>query len=39
MLALWLGREFYMGMYGNAREMEPSSPELGDFGREMWDLK
>ncbi|GBM67508.1 hypothetical protein AVEN_204529-1 [Araneus ventricosus] len=42
-LVLWLGRDFYSGMYGNAREMESWTPEHGnhfdDFGYEMWDLK
>ncbi|GBO23933.1 hypothetical protein AVEN_22319-1 [Araneus ventricosus] len=36
MLVLWLGREFYRGMYGNARRMQPSSSDLGD---KMQDLK
>ncbi|GBM96571.1 hypothetical protein AVEN_103130-1 [Araneus ventricosus] len=36
MLVLWLGREFYRVMYGNAGRMEPSTTKLGD---EMWDLK
>ncbi|GBM69687.1 hypothetical protein AVEN_49060-1 [Araneus ventricosus] len=40
MLALWLGRGFYRGMYANARGIEKSIPDLGDhFGDEMWDLK
>ncbi|GBN79452.1 hypothetical protein AVEN_124740-1 [Araneus ventricosus] len=40
MLVLWLGREFYRGMYGNSGETEPLTPDLGDkFGDEMWDLK
>ncbi|GBM89239.1 hypothetical protein AVEN_53950-1 [Araneus ventricosus] len=43
-LVSWLGREFYRGIYGNAGEIEPSTPDLGDklsdhFGDEMWDLK
>ncbi|GBN10171.1 hypothetical protein AVEN_253399-1 [Araneus ventricosus] len=28
MLVLWLGRELYRNMYGNAGEMEPSTPTL-----------
>ncbi|GBM61943.1 hypothetical protein AVEN_272807-1 [Araneus ventricosus] len=44
MLVLWLGRELYRGMYGNAGRMESSTPDLGDylvdkFGDEMWNLK
>ncbi|GBO39168.1 hypothetical protein AVEN_255513-1 [Araneus ventricosus] len=40
MLVLWLGSEFYRGMYGNAGEMKPTTPDIGDhFGYEMWDLK
>ncbi|GBM76987.1 hypothetical protein AVEN_161465-1 [Araneus ventricosus] len=27
-LVLWLGREFYRGMYENTRRMEPSTPTL-----------
>ncbi|GBO07265.1 hypothetical protein AVEN_170828-1 [Araneus ventricosus] len=36
MLVLWLEREFYRGMYGNAGEWSHRLPYLGD---EMWDLK
>ncbi|GBM72842.1 hypothetical protein AVEN_17891-1 [Araneus ventricosus] len=33
MLVVWLGREFYRRMYGNARGMESSTHDLGDhFG-------
>ncbi|GBL93290.1 hypothetical protein AVEN_219439-1 [Araneus ventricosus] len=47
MLVLWMGRELCRGMYGNARRMEPSTPNLGEklgnhfggkFVDEMWDL-
>ncbi|GBN35751.1 hypothetical protein AVEN_253860-1 [Araneus ventricosus] len=42
-LVLWLGREFYRGMYGISEGMESSTPDLGDhfgdFVDEMWDLK
>ncbi|GBO41464.1 hypothetical protein AVEN_118480-1 [Araneus ventricosus] len=30
MLVLWLGREFYRYMYGNAAEMEPATSNVGD---------
>ncbi|GBM00916.1 hypothetical protein AVEN_146244-1 [Araneus ventricosus] len=30
MLVLWLGKEFYRGIYGNAGGMEPSNSDLGD---------
>ncbi|GBL98123.1 hypothetical protein AVEN_47861-1 [Araneus ventricosus] len=44
MLVLWLGKEFYRGMHGNAGGMEPSIPYIDDkledhFGDEMWVLK
>ncbi|GBN45259.1 hypothetical protein AVEN_111257-1 [Araneus ventricosus] len=50
-LVLWLGREFYKGMYGNSGGIEPPNLDLddeisvhldeqfGDFAGEMWDLK
>ncbi|GBN21503.1 hypothetical protein AVEN_159702-1 [Araneus ventricosus] len=38
-LVLWLGTEFCRGMHGNSEGMEPSAPDPGDFGDDMWDLK
>ncbi|GBN83667.1 hypothetical protein AVEN_109360-1 [Araneus ventricosus] len=35
MLALWLGRDFHRGIYGNAGEMENSTPDLGDKMRDL----
>ncbi|GBM32265.1 hypothetical protein AVEN_275033-1 [Araneus ventricosus] len=39
MRVLWLGREFYRGKHEMTDSSHVWTPDLGDFGDEIWDLK